>query len=67
MKLANNYYADQFRKMGFQSTSDFALDETVKVKLSNDFGKTNFINLDAIALTEIYNALQALEQRTRNK
>ena len=43
MKLAPNYYTDQFNKLGFQSESDLKKDETVKIKLCND--KTLLINL----------------------
>ena len=62
MKLPNNYYADQFRKLGIQTANELN-NNSVKIKLFNDIGNSNYINIDDIALTEIYNVLQSLDQR----
>lgn len=66
MKLPNNYYTDQFRKLSIQSITDLTTNETVKIQLSNDMGISNHMNIDSIALIDIYNVLQEMNERTRN-
>lgn len=67
MKLAPNYYTDQFNKLGFQSESDLKKDETVKIKLCNDISESNYISIDSIALLDIYKIIQNMNERSKNK
>jgi hypothetical protein len=66
--MKNNYYSDQFKKMGINAADSQNFKQSIiKIQLSNDLGATNHINIDFITFMQIYNALQAQNEREYNR